>query len=109
MVVSIHVKDLLREYILDLVKATRENIRFQLGVSPRGALALYRGAQSLAAIRGRDYVTPEDVKELVVPVFSKRVILKSDSLIRGITTESVLKDVIESVDVPGLKDLKHSG
>jgi MoxR-like ATPase len=102
-VVSIHVSHTVRSYILDLVAATRREPRLRLGISPRGSLALYKGAQALAAIRGRDYVVPEDVKELLVPASVKRIIVRPEFAVRGITAENVLRDVSESVEVPLVK------
>ncbi len=103
-VVKVEVDNKLRDYIIDIVEASRNNKMIQLGISPRGSLALYKGAQALAAIRGRDFVTPEDIKELVVPIFLKRIILSSEYLIKGETVKDVLKNLLETVDVPVLKD-----
>jgi len=74
-----------------------------LGVSPRGSLALYKGAQALAAIRGRDYVIPEDIKELFIPVCAKRVIVRSEHRIKGVTAEELLCQAIDRVEVPVLR------
>ncbi|MFP4363314.1 MAG: AAA family ATPase [Spirochaetia bacterium] len=101
---SVHVNESVKSYILDIVDRTREDTHFKLGVSPRGSLALFQSCQALAAIRGRDYIVPDDVKELAVPVCSKRVIMKSEYQIKGVTSEEVLDAIIESVPVPVLKD-----
>ena len=77
-VLQVHVDDSLRGYILALVGATRSDRRLALGVSPRGSLALYKAAQALAALRDRDYVTPEDIQEVAYPVLRKRIILKAE-------------------------------
>ncbi|MFW5995361.1 MAG: AAA family ATPase [Spirochaetia bacterium] len=98
--VEIHVDRQISRYIMDLIEATRRRQEIRIGVSPRGTLALYKTAQALAAIRGRDYVVPEDVKELVAPVFLKRLILKSDALIKGRTVEEVLEAIVDSVEPP---------
>jgi len=103
LIVQVHINPAIRTYILDLTEETRKDVRIQLGVSPRGSLALYKGAQALAAIQGRDYVIPEDVKELAVDVCAKRIIVKSEYLIKGITPEQILAEVIERVEVPVLK------
>jgi len=71
---EVHVDNDLRSYLLTITEQTREDSRLLLGVSPRGSLALYRGSQALAAVRGRNYVIPEDIKELALPIFSKRII-----------------------------------
>ena len=103
LVAEVHVAAPLRGYILDITGQTRREARLRLGVSPRGSLALYKGAQALAAIRGRDYVIPEDVKELFIPVCAKRVIVRSEHLIKGITAEELLAQAIDHVEVPVLK------
>jgi MoxR-like ATPase len=101
--VQVHVSPAVRGYILDLTETTRHEPRLQLGASPRGSLALYKGAQALAAMRGRDYVIPEDLKELFVSICDKRVIVRSEHLIKGTTSEEVLADVLERVEVPLFK------
>lgn len=103
-VVSVHMDARIRGYIMDIVEKTRADVRFRLGVSPRGTLALYASCQALAALRGRNYIVPEDVKELVVPVFSKRVLLKPDYLMKGHTTAEALAGVLESIPMPVLKE-----
>jgi MoxR-like ATPase len=75
-----------------------------LGASPRGSLALLRAAQSLAFIRGRDYVIPDDVKLLAPYTLEHRIILKSESRLSGASVQSVLKDVLQHVSVPVLKE-----
>jgi MoxR-like ATPase len=76
---QIHVDPLVRNYLLVLVEATRKDTGLRAGISPRGSLALYRVSQALAALRGRDFVTPEDVKEMAPPVFRQRLILSSEA------------------------------
>jgi MoxR-like ATPase len=102
-VVEVHVSPALRGYILDITEQTRREGRLRLGVSPRGSLALYKGAQALAAIRDRDYVTPEDIKELIIPVCAKRVIVRSEQLVKGVTAEDLLAQAIDRVEVPVFK------
>jgi MoxR-like ATPase len=102
-VVNVQMDDGLKAYILDIVEASRKHQLFQLGISPRGSLALYKGAQALAVLRGRDFVTPEDIKELALPILCKRVIIKSEQLIKGITEEIALTQLIDSIDLPVLK------
>ena len=101
--VNIHVDEAVMEYLLELVEATRTNESLTAGISPRGSIALYKSAQALAAVKGRSYVTPEDVKELALPVFRKRIILKGDAIIRGLTPESIIRQIIEAVPVPDFK------
>ena len=101
-VVEIHVDGGVVDYISALVEASRNHQHVRLGVSPRGTLALYKAGQALAALRGRDYVVPEDVKELCRPVFSKRIIMSSQAAIRGITVDSVITAILDSVTAPVL-------
>ena len=100
---TVHVDEAVMEYLLSLIEATRSNENLAAGVSPRGSIALYKAAQSLAAVRGRNYVTPEDVKLLAFPVFRKRLILTGDAIIRGLTAESLIRQILEAVPVPDFK------
>ena len=97
---AVHVDDELRQYITRLVRATRGHESIALGASPRGSLALYRASQAYAAVRGRDYVTPEDIKALWAPILTHRIILSSESRLRGRTMESILRDVVAQIPVP---------
>ena len=90
----------LRRYIVRVVQATRRHTANELGASPRGSLGLFRGARALAAIRGRDYVLPDDVKFLAPYVLAHRAILSSQSRLRGRDAADVITEVIESVPVP---------
>ncbi len=101
-VLTVHVSPLLRGYLLAMVTRTRADTRLVLGVSPRGSLALYKGAQALAALRGRDYVVPEDIREMAVPVLRKRMILREEASSRGVNEEDIVKELLESVPVPPL-------
>jgi MoxR-like ATPase len=103
-VIEVHVDEGLRRYILAIVAVSRTDSRLVLGVSPRGSLALFRGAQAMAAIRGRDYVVPEDIKDMALPVLRKRILLKSEHVSRGLTDVTVIREMLEKVAVPGLKD-----
>ncbi len=96
---KIHVDKTLLDYIIALSNKTRESEYFELGVSPRGAISLKKLSQARAFINGRDYCTPQDIKQMVIPAFIHRVILKSD--FKGEDTEkSVLEDVLKTVEVP---------
>jgi MoxR-like ATPase len=99
-VVEIHVDQDVMDYISGLVETSRTHQHVRIGVSPRGTLALYKSAQALAALRGRDYVIPEDVKELCRAVFSKRIILTSQAVIRGISVDSVITSLLDTVPTP---------
>ncbi|HET6485974.1 MAG TPA: MoxR family ATPase [Spirochaetia bacterium] len=103
-VLSVHVSDHLRAYILALVSATRSDPRLVLGVSPRGSLALYKGGQALAALRGRSFVTPEDIRDMALPVLQKRLILKSEPAGRGLTEENVVQELLSRTPIPPLED-----
>ncbi len=93
---EVHVDDTVADYIVRLVQATRSHADLTLGASPRGSLALFKGAQALAAIRGRDFVKPDDVKELVVPTLAHRLIVRPESALRGRTVDMVLRQVLET-------------
>ncbi|MCD6290504.1 MAG: MoxR family ATPase [Anaerolineae bacterium] len=96
----VYVHPALEDYILDLVRASRTDPAIALGASPRGSLALYRTSQALAAIRGRDYVIPDDIKWLAIPVLAHRLILSPDARLRGQSAQEILSEVIERVPVP---------
>ncbi|MCQ2591621.1 MAG: MoxR family ATPase [Treponema sp.] len=103
-VVTVYVDDAVMEYLMEIVKATRQDSRLSVGVSPRGSIALYKAAQSYAlTIEGRDFVTPEDIKKLCVPVFKKRIILKGESLVHGYSAEGIIRDCLEKIPVPAFK------
>jgi MoxR-like ATPase len=89
------------EYIVNLVNATRSHAEIYLGASPRGSLGLFRTSQARAAILGRSYVLPDDVKAMAVPVLAHRVILGSAARIREVSAQSIIDEVIHSVPVPG--------
>jgi MoxR-like ATPase len=101
-VVGVHVEPALRHYLVELVRVTRTDPRLLLGVSPRGSLALYKGAQALAAIRGRDYVVPEDIRGIAEPVLRKRVLLRPETAAKGVTEATVIRELLGSVPVPPL-------
>jgi len=92
---DVHVDETLERYILALVGATRTHSDLALGASPRGSLALYKTSQALAALRGRDYVLPDDIKSLAPLILIHRLIVRPESQLRGRTTESILDDVLE--------------
>ena len=98
---EIYIDQLVHEYIVDLVRATRDHGEVYLGASPRGSLFLYRGSQALAAMRGRDYVIPDDVKDLAVSVLSHRVIVSPAARIRSVDTRDVVREVLDTLPVPG--------
>ncbi len=100
---EIHVDEAVLQYLLDLVAMTRKDDRLQCGVSPRGSIALYKAAQAWAAIEGRNYVTPEDVKLLALPAFRKRLILTPESILKGFSAEHIIQELLISVPIPSFK------
>ncbi len=88
------------EYIADIVRATRKNKALRFGASPRGSLGLMRSSQALAALRGRDFVLPDDIKHLAVPVLAHRLILTDQERLRGGTPEHLLEEILEQTPVP---------
>ena len=96
----IHVEDEVARYVVRFCRATRQHAAFDLGASPRASLALFAAARALAAIEGRDYVRPDDVKRLARPVLAHRLLLSSQTRLRGRTTEDVLDEILREVPVP---------
>jgi MoxR-like ATPase len=92
----VHVDDTVRDYIVRLTHATRAHAGLALGASPRGSLALFKTAQALAILRGRDFVVPDDVKTLAVPTLVHRLIVRPESALRGYTAQRILADVLEA-------------
>ncbi|MFC2070701.1 AAA family ATPase [Chloroflexota bacterium] len=97
---EIHVTADIEDYVIRLVHATRSHDSVELGASPRAMLALYQSAQALAALRGRTFVIPDDVKYLARYVLSHRIILKAESYLRGISAEQALEEIVDTVPVP---------
>ncbi len=97
---NVHVAPDVEEYIIRIIEATRKHENLQIGASPRAMLALYNASQALAAVRGRNYVTPDDVKYLAAPVLVHRLIPKSESRLRGYKADQTITGIVESVFVP---------
>jgi MoxR-like ATPase len=100
---QIRVDDTLVDYLLQIVDATRKSELLELGVSPRGALALFRSAQALALVEGRDYCIADDIKRLVLPCFAHRVIANSRSSSlrnRSREAENTLQEILQKTVVP---------
>ena len=89
-----------REYLLAIVAATRGHAQLRLGASPRASLSLQHAAQARAAIEGRDYVIPDDIKEMANPVLAHRVVIESSAGLRGRTRDNVITEILGSVKVP---------
>jgi len=98
-VTDVHIDESLEQYVLDIVQATRNHPDLALGASPRGSLALYKTAQALAALDGRDYAIPDDVKSLASVTLSHRLIVKPESELRGRTSEGVLRQILEETEL----------
>lgn len=94
---AVKVSEAMTHYIIDLADATRDHSEIELGVSPRGVMALFNGAKALAAIKGRDYVSPEDVKKLVIPVWGHRILIRD---IYSKKPDRILEMILTAVEVP---------
>jgi MoxR-like ATPase len=90
----------LLEYIAKLVVNTRENGFLYLGASPRASIAILNAAKGYAALRGRDFVTPEDIKEAAIPVLQHRVIVTPEREMEGISSKEIIQQIIESIEIP---------
>jgi MoxR-like ATPase len=100
---DVSVDDSLVDYLIRIVRATRQSDILDLGVSPRGSLALYHAAQALAYIEGRDYAIPDDIKRLVVPVFAHRIVVNSrysTGFRRSDEAEAALQEILKTISVP---------
>jgi MoxR-like ATPase len=97
---QVQVVDSVRRYILNLVNATRDVPALALGASPRGSLALFRTAQALAVLRGRDYVIPDDVKLVAVPCLAHRLMMNPENAMSGETTVELVNDLLKRIEVP---------
>ncbi len=97
---EVHVAADVEDYIIRLIHATRTHESAELGASPRAMLALYNASQALAAIRGREFVTPDDIKYMATPVLIHRIITRSESRLRGLKVEQLIKEIVDSVFVP---------
>ncbi len=96
---EVHVDDTVEGYIVRLVQATREHPDLALGASPRGSLALFKTAQALAALQGRDYVLPDDVKRMATLTLTHRLLLKPESALRGRTPAQIVQEILEKVEL----------
>src|SRR5438093_1252761 len=96
----VYLDDSIAEYIVAIARATRSHEAIELGASPRASLALFHASQALAALRGRAYVLPDDVKQLTAPVFGHRLILRHQGRLRGSDVQHVLDSIVEVVPTP---------
>jgi MoxR-like ATPase len=100
---QVYVADVVKEYLIDLAEASRNNAELLLGASPRATLYLQRAARSTAAIAGRDYVAPDDVKAVLEPVLNHRLILRPEAQMRGVSIDQVLDGLSRTIPVPGTR------
>lgn len=97
---KVYVDRIIKEYIVDLCQQTRNHKEVLLGVSPRGSVALYKAAQAWAYLQGRDFVTPDDVKELILETLGHRILLRAEARFEGIGTSHIVKEIMERVPIP---------
>ena len=97
---QVHIKDELLDYIANIIHNTRNNGDLFLGASPRASLAIMKTAKAMAAMNGRDFVTPDDIQYMAYPVLNHRVILTPEREMEGFSTEDVIQDIIEKIEVP---------
>jgi len=97
---NVHVDGSLSSYIIEIVSSTRRHPDVLLGASPRGSLALFRASQAWAFYNKRDYVIPDDIKKMVLPVLSHRLILKQESKLKKISSDDILSSIVEGIKVP---------
>jgi MoxR-like ATPase len=97
---QVHVVESIRRYILNLVNSTRDHPALSLGASPRGSLALFHTAQAYAAMLGRDYVIPDDIKYVAVPCLAHRMLMNPENALSGETTRDVIRELLTRVEVP---------
>jgi MoxR-like ATPase len=104
---QVHVVESIRRYILNLVNSTRDHSALSLGASPRGSLALFRTAQAYAALRGRDYVIPDDIKYVAASCLAHRMMMNPENALSGETTEEVIRELLKKVEVPLVNESGH--
>lgn len=97
---GLHIDKNLIQYIAKIVNQTRNNPSLYLGASPRASIALMQGSKALAAIRGRDFVTPEDIKELAYPVLGHRIVVTPEKEMEGVDAKEIITEMIEKIEVP---------
>ena len=97
---SVHMEDVVNDYIVGIVSATRSHSQVEVGASPRGSLALMKLASANAAMAGRDFVIPDDVKRVAVPALAHRLVLAADPWVRGVRPEQVVESVLKETPVP---------
>ena len=100
---DVYVDPLIKRYIVDIITQTRRHPDIYLGASPRGSLALYRTGQARAAVLGRDYVLPDDIKALATPTLAHRLIVSPSARLRDVTGQTVMREILSALPVPGAR------
>ncbi len=98
---DVYLDEKVKRYIVEIIEQTRKHASIYLGASPRGSLALYRTGQAWAAIQGRDYVIPDDIKKLAIPTLAHRIIISPAARLKDISGETVMEDILANLPVPG--------
>jgi MoxR-like ATPase len=101
---QVHVSDAIEGYVVDVVAATRESRRLAVGASPRGSIALLKLSRAKAALSGRDFVTPEDVKAVAVPALAHRLMVRPELWVQRLRGEDVVAEALETVPTPPAED-----
>jgi MoxR-like ATPase len=100
---GIHVDDDILTYVADIVQATRSQRQVEIGASPRGSLAIFKLARARAVFHGRDYVIPDDIKDVAAPALVHRLIMKTESWVKGTSPNQIIEDVLKTIPVPRIK------
>ena len=105
---QVYVAESIGYYMVDIVKATRESARVQVGASPRGSLALLKLSRCRAALEGRDFVTPDDVKSVAVPALTHRLMLRPELWVQRVSSDDVVQQALDTVPTPPAEDVRRS-
>jgi MoxR-like ATPase len=97
---QVRVEESVRHYVVNVCRLTRSHEDIELGASPRATMALYRTCQALAAVRGRDFVIPDDVKEMAPPVLTHRLVVSPQTRLRGRRPDDIIRELVDAVPVP---------
>ena len=100
MVENVKIEDQLIEYIAKIIGETRNHPKLYLGASPRASLSILKTAKAIAAIRGRDFVIPDDIQYVAEPVLNHRIILTPETEMEGISAEDVIAEIVQKIEVP---------
>ena len=104
---QVYVAESIGYYMVDVVTATRESARVQVGASPRGSLALLKLSRCRAALQGRDFVTPDDVKSVAVPALTHRLMLRPELWVQRVSSDDVVRQALETVPTPPAEDVRR--